>query len=319
MRLQSATIRDAFRLLASTRVLIIAGGSSTERGSSLTTRDALLPVIERLAKSVEVVDPSEGSALLTAVRRNDFALNVIYGRGGEDGTMQGFLDTLGIPYFGPGVLPSAIGMNKEIFISLISSWGYAVPYGGLVDSTLERKLRSNDSHGSYVLKPIDEGDSLGIRILDDWEELQTAIGAIAESDRLRWRVEQFIDGPFGTVALFERGGEILVGDVVLFELPEGHRFYDPALKLHLVQENAVPAYPTGRLAALVKDDAKTLYQKLLCSGLVRFDFMVQGDCPVYLEINTIPGFYPGSNADLSFTKQYSFDELVALTITSHLQ
>lgn len=313
-------VEKAYATLAEKRVLLVAGGNSTERGSSLTTRDALIPILRPMCLSLEVVDPVESEKLVDAVSRADFVLNVVYGNGGEDGVMQGFLETLRVPYAGPSVLASAVGMNKEIFISLLRDWGFPVPVGMLASDIEAQadKVRSLKTMSAFILKPIDEGDSLGIRLLDSWEAVRGAISQLPKHELRRWRIEEFVPGPFGTVGVFQVGSELIVGDVVQFKLPVGHRIYDSELKLRLVDERATPEFLSGPVAERIKCDAIALYQRLSCKGLVRFDYILRDDGPVYLEINTIPGLYPGSNAALSYQNICSFSDLLAVTMAAQM-
>ncbi|MER9001790.1 D-alanine--D-alanine ligase [Mesorhizobium australicum] len=313
-------ISAAQEVLSRTRLLLLAGGSSTERDSSLTTKDALLPYLQKLCRSVDVVDSNDVDYLLRAVRQCDFVLNVVYGAGGEDGTIQGFLDILRVPYSGPSTLPSAIGMNKEIFVSLLRGLGYPVPHGCLVTAVADpsswpRELRQSRV---LVLKPIDEGNSLGIKMLDGQAAALEAIARIEPTDRSRWRLEEFIDGPFGTIGIFQVGLELVIGDAVLFDLPDGWRFYDDRLKRKLGDERATPRILCGLAAERIRDDALRLYRQLYCKGLVRFDFIYNDGAPVYLEANTIPGLYPGSNAALSFQSGFSFEELLTLSTAAQI-
>ncbi|MER9064097.1 D-alanine--D-alanine ligase [Mesorhizobium sp. M0698] len=311
----AAMLSAARQVLSNTRLLLLAGGSSTERGSSLTTRDALVPYLQKLCRSVEVVDPNDVDHLLRAARQCDFVLNVVYGAGGEDGTIQGFFDILRVPYSGPSTLPSAIGMNKEIFVSLLRDSGYPVPHGCLVTTLGDPRSwpRELQQARILVLKPIDEGDSLGIKMLDGQAAAAEAIARIEPADRSRWRLEEFIEGPFGTVGIFQGGPELIIGDAVLFDLPDGWRFYDDRLKLKLVDERATPRILHRPAAERIRNDALRLYRQLNCKGLVRFDFIYSDGAPVYLEANTIPGLYPGSNVAHSFQSRFSFEDLLTLT------
>ncbi|RWP40599.1 MAG: D-alanine--D-alanine ligase [Mesorhizobium sp.] len=313
-------LSTAREVLSGTRLILLAGGSSTERGSSLATRDALLPYLQRLCRSVDVVDPNDVDYLLRAVRQCDFVLNVVYGAGGEDGTMQGFLDILGVPYSGPSTLPSAIGMNKEIFVSLLRGLGYLVPHGCLVTALGDPRSWPCELQHSrvLVLKPIDEGNSLRIEMLAGQAAAAEAIARIDPTDRSRFRLEEFIHGPFGTIGIFQVGLELVIGDAILFDLPDGWRFYDHRLKRKLVDERATPRILHGPAAGRVRDDALRLYRELNCKGLVRFDFILNDGTPVYLEANTIPGLYPGSNAALSFQSEFSFEDLLILSTAAQI-
>lgn len=313
-------ISAARRILSELRLVLLAGGSSNERKSSLETKDVLLPYLRSLCRSVEVVDPSDIDHLLRAVRQCDFVLNVVYGAGGEDGTIQGFLDILGVPYSGSSTLPSAIGMNKDIFVSLLRDWGYPVPHGCLVTALGDPRSWPPELQQAQVLvlKPIGEGSSLGIKMVDGQGAAAKAIDQIEHSDRCRWRLEEFIEGPSGTVGIFQIGPKFLIGDAVLFDLPDGWRFYDDRLKQSLVDERVTLRILHGAAAERIRDDARRLYTQLNCKGLVRFDFIYREGTPVYLETNTIPGLLPESNAPLSFQSRLLFEDLLILSTAAQV-
>ncbi|WP_404294817.1 D-alanine--D-alanine ligase (plasmid) [Microvirga sp. RSM25] len=319
--MHDTTLLSAAReVLSKTHLVLLAGGSSTERRCSLETRDALLPYLQKLCRSVEVVDPNDVDHMLRAVRQCDFVLDVVNGAGGEDGTMQGFLDILRVPYSGPSTLPSAIGMNKEIFVSLLRDWGYPVPHGCLVTALGDPRSWPRELQQSrvLVLKPIDEGDSLGIKMLDGQAAAVEAITRIEPTDRSRWRLEEFIEGPFGTIGIFQVGTELVIGDAVLFDLPDGWRFYDDRLKQKLVDERASSKILHGPAAERIRDDALRLYRQMNYKGLVRFDFIYNDGAPVYLEANTIPALDPESDAALSFQSRFSFEDLLTLSTAAQI-
>lgn len=312
-------IADAKAILSEMDVILLYGGASSERGSSLTTRDAIEPILRRLCRTVRPIDFLNRGELAASVANTDFIVNVVYGRGGEDGTVQGFFETLGIDHFGPGVLASAIGMDKEIFISLLRAWDYPVPAGIIVKALPagianwpEWMARAS----TLVLKPIDEGDSLGIRMLPDLQSVERAVTSIKVDDQWRWRVEEFVAGRFATVGLLKLGNEIIAGDVIVFDLPDGYAFYDERLKLKQVEDRAVPRVLETDLAGKIIVETRALYERLRCKGLVRFDLIYGDEGYKYLEANTIPGMYPGSNAALGFERHMSFEDLLALTIFS---
>ncbi|MER9690198.1 hypothetical protein [Mesorhizobium sp. M0139] len=211
-------------------------------------------------------------------------------------------------------------MNKEIFVSLLRDLGYPVPHGCLVAALGDPGSWPRELQQSLVLvlKPINEGNSFGVKMLDGQAAAAEAIAQIEPADRRRWRLEEFIDGPFGTVAIFQVGSELITGDAVLFDLPDGWRFYDDRLKSKLTDQRATPRTLHGGGAHRIRDDAVRLYRQLNCKGLVRFDFIYNDRAPVYLETNTIPGLYPGSNAALSFQSQFSFEDLLTLSTAAQI-
>ncbi|MDQ2185455.1 ATP-grasp domain-containing protein [Alcaligenaceae bacterium A4P071] len=316
--LNENAIRQARARLSQTTVLLLAGGWSSERRSSLDTAMHLMPLLSNLCKEVTLLDPLDIPALLKACHTADFALNVLYGRYGEDGAIQGFLSIVGLPTSGSGVLASAVGMNKDVFLSLLRDWGYRVPDGFLVSRVDELGLSRLFRQGQgYILKPIDEGDSLGVQFMREKAPLLRAIAAIQHEDRERWRIEEFVEGPFGTVGVVNTVDGIAVGDPIIFNLPAGKNFYDTDLKLGRCGKPTV-SFVDGDARILIQRQAADIYTRLGCNGAARLDFIINGNEPVYLEINTIPGLYPGSNLDLSFAAHIAFENLLAVMIHAQL-
>lgn len=316
--LNQNAIERARARLSSATVLLLAGGWSTERQSSLDTAAALLPLLQNLCREVTQVDPVDVPAFFAACHKADFALNVLYGRHGEDGTIQGFLTIVGLPSSGSGVLPSAVGMHKDLFLSLLRDWGYRVPDGFMVPdiATAGQGLLSRAGAG-FILKPVDEGDSLGVQFMPDKDGLLRGIAALPPEDHLRWRVEDFVEGPFGTVGVIRTVDGIVVGDPIIFNLPAGKNFYDTDLKRGRGGKPTVSVVD-GEVGALIRRQAEKIYARLACDGPARFDFILNRDEPVYLEINTIPGLYPGSNLDFSFKAHLCFEDLLSVTIAAQL-
>ena len=312
-------VRESRTAVKHMRIMIVAGGNASERESTVTTAGKIFSGCAFRFKSVSVIDPIDPDSLFREAQKSDFALNVCYGSGGEDGVYQGFFETLSIPYLGPSVLASSIGMNKQLFLELLAGWGLEVPYGVLAEGFAEvisngGPLAKNDT--AFVLKPIDEGDSLGISVLQTAQQTIQAINSLPDHERKRYRVEEFVPGPFGTIAVLRVDGRLHTSDAIQFELPEGHEIYDSALKLNHAEDVAIPSTVAGVVQDRVKREAEFIYQKFGCAGPVRFDFILNGGRPVYLEANTIPGFYPGSNLDLCFSDLNFFD---FLTLCVHQQ
>jgi D-alanine-D-alanine ligase len=223
---------------------------------------------------------------------------------------------LGIRSSGSPILASAIGMNKQICSFLVSEWGHTVPAGCLASDLAKMgspAWSQFEGTSRFIAKPIHGGDSFGIQVFDDTALLIHAIQTMDKRQQLQTRIEAFIDGAIGTIGLLSVGGELLIGDCIRIDLPEGKQFYDTSLKWGLGE----PVKRAGFDAPMeehITTSAADIYERLGCSSLARIDFIVSGGLLYFLEVNTNPGLYVGSNADLSFRNQFEFQQLLALII-----
>jgi D-alanine-D-alanine ligase len=230
----------------------------------------------------------------------------LHGRLGEDGTVQGLLELLGMPYTGSSVLASALAMDKIVTRDLLAARGLPVARGFTVSA--EDPTQLPDGHAlPLVVKPADEGSSFGISLVKTREDFAQAVRqALALSDRVL--VEQFVAGPEVTVAVLD--GEALGALEV-----EPHRaFYDYRAKYEKggSTHHIPPRIAPERLDQLLRLGVET-YTAIGCSGAARVDFIVPADGPsVILEVNTIPGMTELSLLpEIALSKGLSFDALVS--------
>jgi D-alanine-D-alanine ligase len=319
MKNLEAQVASARALLGTVNLGILAGGYSAESQGSLETVDDLLPYLRNVCKSVGVVLFDGKRDLVQRLEKWDFILNVCYGAGGEDGQLQGLMSVMDIPCSGSPVLASAIGMDKHIFKDLVRSWGFHTPAGVLASVIHdEAGWCLLGQPGPFVLKPLNEGDSEGIMLAESAGAVIAAVETIARGHRVNWLVEEYIAGEHGTIAVYSDGDELKISDPIVFELPASSRLYDKALKYRI--EDPVPVHT---LAASVGEritcEAATMYRALRCEGGVRFDFVVRQGVPYYLEVNTIPGLYPGSNSSRCFSRVMSFEQFLFITVAADIR
>ena len=289
-------------------VAVLMGGWSAEREVSLLSGHACAEALARRGYRTTQIDVTrEVVAALTAAKP-DVALNVLHGRPGEDGTLQGLLEILGIPYTHSGVLASALAMQKDTAKALFRAWGVPVAEDRVV-SRFEA-AKAHVMPPPYVVKPIAEGSSVGVFIVteeqshppqelyrDDW----------AFGDRVM--VERYVAGKELTCAVL--GDRAL--DVI--EIVSATRFYDYEAKYaaggsrHLLPAPVLPnVYQEVRRLAVAAHNA------LGCRGVSRADFRYDdrgtGNL-VCLEVNTQPGMTATSLVpELAAYAGITFDELV---------
>jgi D-alanine-D-alanine ligase len=289
-------------------VAVLMGGWSAERDVSLRSGNACANALFRLGYRVSPIDVTPDVATALTAAKPDIALNVLHGRPGEDGTLQGLLEILGIPYSHSGVLASALAMQKDYAKLAFRAAGVPVAE----DRVLSRfeAAKGHAMAPPYVVKPVAEGSSVGVFIV-------TREHASPPQELYR------DDWPFGEKVMVERyipGKELtcaVLGDRVLdvIEIVPATRFYDyeskyaPGGSKHLLPAQILPnVYQEVRRLSLAAHNA------LGCRGVSRADFRYDdrgsGEL-VCLEVNTQPGMTETSLVpELAAYAGITFDELV---------
>ena len=294
----------------SKHVAVLMGGWSAEREVSLRSGRACAEALTRLGYRVTRIDVGRDIAAVLATVKPDVALNVLHGRPGEDGTLQGLLEIVGIPYSHSGVLASALAMQKDVAKDLFRAAGVPVPDGIVADRFEVAKAHLLPA--PYVIKPIAEGSSVGVFLVtaehahppqeltrEDW----------AYGDRLI--VEKYIAGKELTCAVM---GDEALG---VIEIVPTVRFYDYEAKY--APGGSRHVLP-GPISSFVYQQARELalraHKALGCRGVSRADFRfddgLEGTAGlVCLEVNTQPGMTETSLVpELAAHAGISFDELV---------
>jgi D-alanine-D-alanine ligase len=273
----------------SKRVVVLMGGFSTEREVSLNSGAACAAALEQAGYAVATIDVRRDLRTLVAglvATKPDVVFNALHGRFGEDGSIQGMLDIMKIPYTHSGVLASALAMDKPMSRKIFASAGIPVPEGRVVHKS--EILAGDVMERPYVLKPLNEGSSVGVRIVQPGDN-ETPLSA-------GW--------PYGEYVLAERfvpGRELTVavmGDKALgiIEITSDRGFYDytakyaPGGSRHLIPAPIPPEDYARVLELSVK-----AHQALGCRGISRADLRYDDTRPgqpaaiAMLEINTQPG------------------------------
>jgi D-alanine-D-alanine ligase len=274
------------------RVALLAGGKSGEREVSLNGAKGVAQALDPQRFDVRRYDPATDLARLAAEAQEiDFAFILLHGRFGEDGTVQGFLDLLAIPYQGSGVLGSAIAMNKHLSKELYRQAGLPVAdWLVLADPATVTVAELVDRFGlPVVVKPVHEGSSLGLTLARTEAELQAGIARALGHDR-QVMVEQYLKGRELTVGVL--GNAELQGLPVIEIVPgEGYVFFDYEAKYRPgASEEICPAPISAECTARAQEYAIAAHRALHLRGYSRTDMILTPDGALFLlETNTIPG------------------------------
>ncbi len=272
-------------------VAVLMGGWSSEREVSLVSGAGVVKALTEKGLRVTAIDVQRDlEGLLRALTpRPDVIFNALHGRGGEDGTVQGVLEFLGVPYTHSGVTASAVAMDKHLTRQIAAMQGVPVARGVL--ATREDVLARDVLPPPYVLKPVNEGSSVGVRIVHAHETCRT----LAEDSWIYGDpvlVEQYVPGRELTVGV--------LGDQALTvtELRPTTDFYDYTAKYTGgVTAHLVPAPIPADVAEAAKAQALTMHRALGCVGVSRSDFRWDDRQPgteglFFLELNSQPGLTP---------------------------
>lgn len=271
------------------KVAVLLGGWSAERDISLITGAAVLAGLRERGIDAHPVDPKDGFQTALLEGKFDRAWIALHGRGGEDGTVQGALEFLSIPYTGSGVLGSAIGMDKIRTKQSFLAAGLKTPTYAVVQADDPIGPALEHVGLPMAVKPAHEGSSIGMSRVDDASLLEAAVATAREYDRTVL-LEQWVDGPEYTMGI--------IGNVPLplIRIETPREFYDYKAKY---QANDTQYHCPSGLAAALEDEyalaGLAAFNAVGARGWGRVDFMLSDDDePLFLEVNTLPGMTAAS-------------------------
>lgn len=298
------------KTLKQEKIAVLLGGTSAEREVSLNSGTAVLNALRKQGYDAHPIDPKTFPVATLKEQGFDRVFNILHGRGGEDGTMQGLLEQIGIPYTGCGVMASALTMDKMRTKMLWKAFGLPVAEMEIV--TVENRANLNPESVvkklglPLMVKPSLEGSSVGLTKVKTMEELESAVDFALKFDRTVL-IEEWLAGDEFTVPVLD--GEVLPSIKIV---PEGE-FYDYDAKY--ISDNTQYFCPAGLSDAREQELrrlVKQAYDVVGCRGWSRIDVMADAEGKFRLvEVNTNPGMtshslFPKSAA----TVGYSFEQLV---------
>lgn len=292
-------------------IVVLMGGWVAERDVSLSSGNACADALETLGYNVKRLDVDRNVAATLLDLKPDAVFNALHGPFGEDGCIQGILELMKIPYTHSGVLASALAMNKEKAKAVFFAAG--VP-------TAEHNILAIDDIGDshpvpppYVLKPIEEGSSFGVLIVDREQPFPSSeVAEIKQKYGDTIMVEKFIPGRELTCAVM--GNKVL--DIIEI-IPNNEKFYNFQAKYEQGgSKHIIPAEISSEIYDTVQDYAMKAHISLGCKGITRSDFRyndsIEGVSGLFcLEVNTQPGMTPTSLVpEMAEHSGYNFSELV---------
>lgn len=300
------------------KVAVLFGGKSGEREVSLKSGSAVLVALKRQGIDAYAFDPAQQA--LSELSKFDRAFIALHGRFGEDGTIQGALDLMEIPYTGSGVMASSVGMDKWRTKLLWRATGVVTPDFELVTAqsdfaAIEKKLGL-----PLFVKPANEGSSIGITKVKNKGGLQAAYLLAAKADPLVI-AEKFVGGGEYTVGI--------LGDTPLpiVRIVPKNEFYDYDAKyLRNDTEYLCPCGLSKEKEIQIQQEALQAFRAVGCKGWGRVDFLMDGDSTngmgnhYFLELNTSPGMTDHSLVPMAAkAADISFDELVIKILSMTLE
>jgi D-alanine-D-alanine ligase len=270
------------------RVGVIMGGISSEKKVSLMTGQEMMMNLDKNKYEIVPIELHDKKDLVEKANNLDIALLALHGKYGEDGTVQGTLESMGVYYTGSGVLSSSLCMDKNISKKIIRYEGVQTPDWIHLTSIDEIDFDELDRLGyPLVVKPNSGGSSVGVKIVYDKKTIKSAISEVFEWDS-EVLIEQYVKGDEITCSILD--GKLLP----VVSIRHRAEFFDYTAKYDDggAIEEVIQLPPD--LNTLVTDAAMTCYQSLKCSVYARIDIMIKDGTPYVMEVNTLPGMTKNS-------------------------
>ncbi|MDR0724166.1 MAG: D-alanine--D-alanine ligase [Endomicrobium sp.] len=300
------------KYLKNKKIGVLYGGMSSEREISILSGKAVLNALKKMKLNVCGIDVNRNVEEKIKKENIDIAYIALHGQGGEDGTMQGMLEILAIPYTGCGVAASSLSMDKNISKNLFNSISILTPQWSVL-----KKIEILPIIKQYpvIVKPVACGSALGVTIAKNFKEFTKAAKKAFEYDE-EIIIEQFIKGREISVGVLD--GKALP----VIEIVPKSQFYDFKSKYQKgCSKHIIPANISKKAYNTAQSYAEKIYKFFRCKAVCRVDMIVDKNDRVWvLENNTIPGMTETSLLpDASRVKGYNFEDLVLKIIESSIR
>ena len=275
--------------LKTEKVAVLMGGTSAEREVSLMSGSGVLQALQSLGVQAFAFDTAERELLDLKKEGFTRCFIALHGRFGEDGTVRGALELLGIPYTGPGVMASSIAIDKLMTKHIWRADGLPTPAWKKVDSAEATRAALAELGCPMIVKPAREGSTLGLSKVTTIDQCEAAF-ALAAGMHDEVLCEQFIAGDEVTIAVLGSGAQARALPVIRIVAPDGNYDYQNKYFTDSTQYLVPCGLPAGEEAAIQQLVLKA-FHSLGCRGWARADVMIDADTrqPYLLEINTSPG------------------------------
>jgi D-alanine-D-alanine ligase len=271
------------------KVGVLLGGRSAEREISILSGTGVLEALKAKGVDAHAFDPAERSLAELAAENFDRVFIALHGRYGEDGSLQGALEQLGIPYTGSGVMASSVGMDKITTKIVWLAHGVPTPKYAVIDGESDLDAVVAELGLPLIVKPPLEGSTIGITKVTEASAFKAAVELAQRYDRLVL-AEQFIEGREFSVPLLGSGADARALPIIEIVAPEGNydyqnKYFKDDTKYHC------PAPLDAHTTAAIQADVVKAYRALGCEGWARIDVLIRESDGKHflLEVNTSPG------------------------------
>jgi len=311
---------ESMKALKDKRICVLMGGRSGEREVSLRSGKNVFDALKCQGFNVISMDLEDDLVSRLKQEKVDIVYNILHGRFGEDGTVQGLLEMANIPYTGSKVLASALAMNKLASKRIFDAVGIPTPKYLEIDIYSDIKKEAERIKNSFsfpfVLKPTSEGSSLGVKLIREKEGLaEVLVKSVAEFKDVF--IEEYIKGREVTVGILGKNSDLQA--LPILELVAKNEFYDFEAKYTAgMTDFVLPARLPKPLYKKTQEVALNAHRILGCYGVSRVDIIVgPDDVPYVHDVNTIPGMTDRSDLPAEAAHAgISFNELVVKILES---
>jgi len=297
------------------KIAILTGGDSAEREISLKSCAAIEKACNELGYTTkQIIMDDNAQKLIPELVEVDFVFSALHGGKGENGVIQGLLDSLNLPYNGSGVLASSLGMEKSLTKQLAKSYGIQTPEWKVFREMNKSKKHIPDKF-PVVVKPSADGSTIGLSFVRNLAEFTEAV-ELADKYDGDIMIENYLDGRELTVTIIGQKAYPII------EIIPKHKFYDYECKYQAgMSEYICPAKLSNTLTEKIKNIALDIFNILQCSGYARADFILdKNNDPWFLEINTLPGMTNTSLVPKSaMAAGISFNDLIQMIINESIK
>ncbi|GEL76135.1 D-alanine--D-alanine ligase family protein [Tenuibacillus multivorans] len=306
------------------KIAVLYGGTSKEREVSLSSGKGIIQALSKRGHDVVDIDfnPKDLEDVMEKIKTVDLVFIGLHGKQGEDGTVQGLLDLMGVPYVGSGVLASSLAMDKTKAKQIFYMNGIPIAKGNTYGKHESQENIVEDINQQFslpiVIKPNQEGSTLGLTIVSDESQVKPAVELAFEHD-FEILVEEYVKGREMTCAVIGKRGQ--EQSLPIIEIIPKSEYYDYESKYSAGgSEHICPAKIDETLTTKIQDYAVKAHQILGCETYSRVDFILKdnGD-PIILEVNTLPGMtptslYPDAAKAVDMNYEEMLEQFIQLTI-----